>query len=251
MTDESSELRQEEALSRRERDQKRRENGILGAALRLILDEGFSTFSMDRLAEATGYSRAALYNYFPCKEEVVIALAIEAAKRRVELGRLVSMFDARPRERFVAINEACVILYPEFFNMEMVAYAGAFRDRTSRERQLELAQLDMMLYENAIEIVNDAVECGDLELPPSMAPGELVFTLWIVVVGMFGAKITAEPLERLGIHDLVASLRRTGRILMDGFGWRPLSGEWDYRETMRRIYSELFTPVVIDRIKRF
>jgi hypothetical protein len=38
---------------------------------------------------------------------------------------------------------------------------------------------------------------------------------------------------------------------MDGFGWRPLSSEWDYRSTMRRIHEELFPPVLIDRIKRF
>jgi AcrR family transcriptional regulator len=206
---------------------------------------------MERLAEATGYSRAAIYNYFPCKEEVVIALAIEATRRRIELCRLGSAFDARPRERFAALAEACVILYPEFLSVEMLAYASAFRDRTSDARQLELAELDMVLYENAIEVVRDAIGCGDLELPSFMTPAELVFSLWMVVVGMFGATSTAEPLEQLGIHDLVSLVRRTGRTLMDGFGWRPLSNEWDYRATMRRIYRELFTPVLIDRLRRF
>jgi AcrR family transcriptional regulator len=238
-------------LPRREREQRRRERDILLAALRLTVGEGFSGFSMDRLAEAIGYSRTALYNYFPCKEEVVIALAIEAARRRLELTSLVRSFEARPRERMVAAAEANVILYPEFFNIELVAYARTVRERTSPERRAELEDLVMLLYEVGIEIVREAVDCGDLRLPTSMTPERITFSLWIVLVGIFGATSTSEPLERLGIDDLIGLSRQTGRTLMDGFGWRPLPDEWDYRETMRRIYSELFTPVVIDRIKRF
>lgn len=28
--------------------------------------------------------------------------------------------------------------------------------------------------------------------------------------------------------------------LLDGFGWRPLSTEWDYAKTVERVRSELF-----------
>jgi AcrR family transcriptional regulator len=241
----------DETLTRRERDQRRREQDILSGALRLILDEGFSTFSMERLAEAAGYSRAAIYYYFPCKEEVVIALAIEATRRRIELSRLVPGFDARPRERFVALGEASVVLYPDLFNMEMLAYTRAFRDRTSEERRRELGELEMAGYEIGAEVVRNAIECGDLELPEGMTPEEFVFGHWIMVAGILGAKGTMEPLAQLGIVDLNAPMRRFTRTMADGFGWRPLSDEWDYRATMRRIYTELFTPVVIDRIKRF
>jgi AcrR family transcriptional regulator len=240
-----------DASSRRELSVRQRTDNILSVALRLVLSEGFSSFSMERLAEATGYSRAALYKYFPCKEEVAMALAIESTKRRIELDHLVAGFVAKPRERFAALNEACVILHPELLNLELLAYTRAFRDRTSPERQKELNDLEVLLYQIGIDIVQSAIDGGDLELPSSVSPRELVFSLWILVVGMLGETTAADPIEQLGIGDRVALLRRTGSMLMDAYGWKPLTSEWDYRQTMRRIYAELFTPVVIDRIKRF
>ena len=99
------ELENESKLSRRERDERPRLRNILSVALRLVLDTGFSEFSMRQLAEATDYSRAALYKYFPCKEEVVIALAIESLHRRAQLYRMVPDFDESTLER-VVVNRA-------------------------------------------------------------------------------------------------------------------------------------------------
>ena len=35
-------------------------------------------------------------------------------------------------------------------------------------------------------------------------------------------------------------LRDNIHILLDGFGWKPLSIDWDYAETSRRIAKEIF-----------
>jgi len=40
--------------------------------------------------------------------------------------------------------------------------------------------------------------------------------------------------------------RMCGRGVLDAYGWRPLSTEWDYRETMRRIYREVYPSEVIE-----
>ena len=37
-------------------------------------------------------------------------------------------------------------------------------------------------------------------------------------------------------------MRRLGSAFLDGIAWRPLTAEWDYRETLHRIYTEVFPP---------
>jgi AcrR family transcriptional regulator len=238
-------------LSRHEREERRRVGDILAAALRLILEEGFGTFSMQRLGEACGYSRTALYSYFPCKEEVVIALAIESFTRRVELYRMIPGFNARPRERMVAMGEVSAIFYPDLFNVELLAYTKSFRERTSEARQAELHELEMEGYRIGADIVRDAVGCGDLELSAAMTAEKFLFGHSMLINGVFGAVGTVGLIDELGVGDPIEAMRWFGRRLLDGCGWRPLSDEWDYRQTMRRIYGEVFTPVMIDRLKHF
>jgi hypothetical protein len=37
----------------------------------------------------------------------------------------------------------------------------------------------------------------------------------------------------------VNALRRGANALLDGYGWRPLSNEWDYEVTRRRVTDEV------------
>src|ERR1700688_1015899 len=45
-------------------------DAIVEAAVRLFLQRGFGSVSMDELAEAAGVARRTLYNQFPGKEEI-------------------------------------------------------------------------------------------------------------------------------------------------------------------------------------
>ena len=40
-----------------------------------------------------------------------------------------------------------------------------------------------------------------------------------------------------------------GRIILDGIGWKPVSGEWDYAKTIKRFYRELFPELQSHRNK--
>ena len=30
------------------------------------------------------------------------------------------------------------------------------------------------------------------------------------------------------------------RLILDGFGWKPLSSEWDYKKSIKKITNEIF-----------
>ena len=214
-------------------------------AREVLQRDGVAGFSMERIAEEAGYSRTAVYHYFPAKEEVIMALAIETTELRLQLYERVKSFDARPRERMVALGEVTAILYPVHVVAEVVAYANAVRIKTSQARQQYLRSLDRRESAVAREVILEALECGDLSLQLGIRPHELRYALDTFGRGVFSSIATATPLEELDIPDPRVILRKLGSLFLDGLQWRPLTTEWDYGRTMRRIYSEVFPPAFL------
>src|SRR3954451_1001921 len=62
---------------RQERDREAVRRAILDAARELFVQEGFQHVSIRRVAEKIEYSPAAIYSYFPSKDDIFYALAEE------------------------------------------------------------------------------------------------------------------------------------------------------------------------------
>src|SRR6266849_11059661 len=62
---------------RRERDREAVRRAILDAARELFVSEGYGNVSIRKIAERIEYSPAALYGYFPSKDDIFFALAEE------------------------------------------------------------------------------------------------------------------------------------------------------------------------------
>src|SRR5712692_1300319 len=89
---------------RQERDREAVQRAILDAARDLFLAEGYQNVSIRKIAERIEYSPAAIYGYFPSKDDIFFALAEEgfrllgdatdaqAAERLAPLDRLRAMF---------------------------------------------------------------------------------------------------------------------------------------------------------------
>lgn len=234
------------AASQAERLRQQRGQRRLLHVLRVARDPlatfGLAGLSMSSIAEKAGYTRTALYRYFPSKEELVIALAIESVELRITLYDRIKTFDARPRERFVALGEVSAILYPRHILAEVIAFAKAVRNKTSVERQERLRELEHEDYLAVLEMGRQAVESGDLVLPPYLELEELLFGISALSRGVFDRVASPLPPVEIGNIDPRAVMRKVGSQLLDSLAWRPMSSEWDYRATMKRIYRELFPP---------
>src|SRR5712691_4365318 len=62
---------------RHERDREAIQRAILDAARELFVSEGYQNVSIRKIAERIEYSPAAIYGYFPCKDDIFFALAEE------------------------------------------------------------------------------------------------------------------------------------------------------------------------------
>ena len=65
-------------LTRKQREIQERTREILRVAKPILLAEGFQALTMDRVASRMEYAKGTIYGHFSNKEEIVLALALEA-----------------------------------------------------------------------------------------------------------------------------------------------------------------------------
>ena len=75
---------------RQEREREATGRAILDAARDLFVAEGYQNVSIRKIAERIEYSPAAIYSYFPSKDDIFLALAEEGFRM---------LFDSRRVER--------------------------------------------------------------------------------------------------------------------------------------------------------
>jgi AcrR family transcriptional regulator len=77
---------------------------LLQATTRVLVEEGYDAASTNRIARVAGVSVGSLYQYFPNKEALVLALAQQHAHKMVELlGRAAVELGQGPIEEAVAV----------------------------------------------------------------------------------------------------------------------------------------------------
>jgi AcrR family transcriptional regulator len=230
-------------LSRKQRELRQREDLILEATRDLLLDRGYHGLTMDRIAEAVEYSKGTIYQHFPCKEEVLTELGTRIFEKRLSMFARAVTFDGRPRERMVAIGEGVEIfvrLYPDDFRILQILKAEVITSKVSEVRLLKMEEVEYRVLEIMAGIVREAVVQGDLILPPDVAPEELPFALWSITDGAYGIILRGIPLYLKGIQEPFRSVMKACDVLGDGYGWRPLSTEWDYAAARRRMRASIF-----------
>jgi AcrR family transcriptional regulator len=222
---------------------KEREARILAVARRILVGQGFDALSMDAVADAVNWSKGTVYQHFKSKEDLLLALMLESVERKSELFQKAALFRGRPRERMQAIRVAIGLferLHPEHSASFALIQANASRSRVSAESCQRFQSRERTCHGIATGIVRDAIAAGDLTLPPGVEPHDVVFALWSMT---FGARFLASahvPIVAYEPADPEVVLRWNVRLLLDGMGWKPLSSEWDYDETQRRVLEEVF-----------
>lgn len=230
-------------LSRKEREKLEREAKILDLARGMLGTVGYHGLSMDRIASEMEYSKGTIYQHFPNKEEIILALANQALEQRLAMFEKASLSQTGSRQRMAAIGAAAeefVERYPHHFAVEQIIRSTSMWEKTSEERREFMSMCEQRCMQIVGGVVRDGIAQGDLSVPEGMKPEDLVFGLWAMHFGAFTIITSSESLDQIGIDEPVASLRKNQNLLLDGYGWRPLSYEFDYAATMDQVRQEVF-----------
>jgi AcrR family transcriptional regulator len=230
--------------NRREREFHQREEEFLELARRIITESGLVSFNMDRLAEATEYSKGTIYQHFGSKEDVLTALAVQSLNRRIAWFERASKFNGTSRERMYALNaaeEIFVKLQPLHFRCEMLIKMGDYSKRASAERRSDLEAIEDRCLSSVRGVVEQAVRNQELTLPAHRSIGDIVICFAAMHIGTFTILNNfPEILVNERVDHPLRALRDLIVVYMDGLGWRPLSAESDPEPSYRRILEEVF-----------
>lgn len=230
-------------LTRKQREIRDREGRILHVARQLMQDGGYLGLSMDAIASELEYSKGTIYNHFPCKEEIIIALAIGTMEKRTEMFQRAASKPGLPRERLTGVGVAAemfVKLYPEHFGVEQLIRSASIREKTSEKRRMAMHACEDRCMGIVAGVVRDAVSQGHLELRGDMTPEDLVFGLWSQTFGAYSIIATSDALPEHGVRDPYLCVRQNINMMLDGFGWSPLSTDYDFLSLFERLQTEVF-----------
>jgi AcrR family transcriptional regulator len=231
-------------LTRKQREIQERERLFLRIARKMLIEQGYAGLSMDRLAEATEYSKGTVYQHFQTKEDLVAALLIESNEQSLALFDKARRFQGRARERMLAMgfaHELFARLHPHHFRSEQIVRLANLEIRASAERRETLLKQDACCTDWCAEIVQAGIDEGDLILAPGQTVGEIVFAILAMAIGTYTTMLSYSHLiDADQVASPFESLRRNVHFLFDGYGWRPLRAKWDYAGTSQRILKEIF-----------
>ncbi len=216
---------------------------ILQHARRMLVENGYLGLNMESIASELEYSKGTIYNHFGCKEEIIIALAVETMQKRTDLFERASAYGGLPRERIAAVGVAAelfVKLYPSHFHVEQLIRSHSIWEKTSEKRRQIMRMCESRCMWIVAGIVRDAIAQGHLKLPETTCPEDLVFGLWSQTFGAFSIIATSGSLTELGIQDPFAAVRHSINMCLDGYGWQPLSTDYDYPRLFERLQHEVF-----------
>lgn len=230
-------------LSIKKQEIQQREGLVLKAARDILLERGYHGLTMARIATSVGCPKGTVYKHFPCKEEVILALATESVEVQRALVERAGTFHGRPRERMLAVGVATHLfaeLYADDSRIFQIVNGEAIFQKASEKSIGRLQRCGLRTVAVMQGIVRDGIAQGDLVLPLDHSAEDMIYNFWLLGEGGKAAPHTWLPPKELGIDFPFASLIKTASMLADGYGWRPLSSECDYEATIERVWLEVF-----------
>jgi AcrR family transcriptional regulator len=171
---------------RQQRDRDKVRRAILDAARELFVREGFANVTIRRIAERIEYSPGSIYTYFPSKDEILCALALEGydllAGRALPAGL----------EPLAAVRAVLRRIY-EFSKEQPEYFALMFFDRSIPRIAREHRHFARLLEhrKKLMSLLARCIESG--AFPPGLDP---IAAFRVASMGLFG----------------VAALRLAGRL---------------------------------------
>lgn len=234
--------------TRKKRELLQREELILNAAQTILHQQGYNHLTMDRVAETVDYSKGTIYNHFSSKEDLVCSLACRCMKNLIDIFERAYQYPGSTRERYSAIGIGYALYYQlrplDSQNIQTVRN-NAVREKVSEKKLTEILSLEQKISTIAQSIVQDAINCGDLDKKYQAQVSSIVFGCWSMHYGALLLDQSDLPLHELGFSPVVKMLWDNTNIYLDGYQWQPLSSTTD----TSKLFEEISTALFNDEIK--
>ena len=162
---------------RQERERETVARAILDAARELFVTHGYHEVSIRKIAERIEYSPAAIYSYFPSKDDIFFALAEEGFRLLFQYGGTPRPASDDPAEML----RAMFLRYYEFSKEHPEYFALMFLDRSVPRISRDWERFGFVsdMKHDMIARIQQAIDAGAC---PSDTPPQTVFRLLLTAV---------------------------------------------------------------------
>ncbi len=205
------------ALSKKEA----REDEILRVLGALFYERGFSNVRMSEVAEKSGISVGTLYSHFTCKEDLVLALAIQGFQLRLKETQAAVRHGGTPVERYIIAHLSgwrFTRNNPSHVEMEFLGMAPAIWKRASRRLRLEFSEVSREGAQFFGVLCSDVFE----EILSDSSPSEQQEFLagsFGLALGMDVASLSEFASQNQGAIDWEKCRRENFIRFLSGWGW--------------------------------
>lgn len=227
-------------------------------ARHVLIREGLSGFTMERLAEAAEVSRPTAYQYFGSREGALAATAAGTLVICTKLFEAAQRFEGEPRERAMALMMGFEILArfePE--HLETLEFLGMpwIKRALSEPARDMLDKLVTSFGTCLTGLMQQSISQGQLTLPTGYTLEAAVFHTLNFGHGIFFAiarRRTSFDLYRT-VHPWEVS-RRGLHLYWDGIGWSPQAGNSNmevlHERILRQCFPDYWLRIKTDELKR-
>jgi len=224
-----------------------RELELLEIARGLVEKECLTTLTIDKLVAASPYSKGTIYKHFISKEDMWMAICNTCVREMSELFCRALKFKGNSRERILAVFVSYLIwakLHPAQLFAVLSAHSPSVASLCSDDRNATHHEHETNLMGLMNEEIGKAIDEGDLELPEGMCFEQITFAMWSASWGAMALIMSKGHSKELTPMLLERESFTNAKLILDGFGWKPLSKDWDYSESIKRIANELYQPEI-------
>lgn len=240
-----------QTITRKQRELKEREMLILDTSQMLMHEYGYNFLTMDKIAEAVEYSKGTLYNHFASKEDIVGSLCCRSLNNLISIFQRAYDYQGSTRERYAAIGIGYSLynqLHPMDSHNVQTVKTNAVREKVSAEKLAELNSLEHEVTLITQRIVQEAIDCGDLNKKYQDHVKTIVFGCWSMHFGAVLLNQSDIPLNQLGFSPVVKMLWQNSNIYLDGYQWQPLSNTPNNNINNEVLFEKISTAVFADEI---
>lgn len=213
----------------------------------LVENSCIATLTIDKLVAKSRYSKGTIYKHFMGKEDLLMAICNSSIGEMQNMFTRALNFNGNSRERTLAVMVSYVIwakLNPSQLFILLSAHSPSVTACCSDARNENHMQQEAQLMALMNKEIEKAISSGDLTLPKNMCLEQVTFAMWSASWGAMALIMSKGDSVKLGPMVLERESFTNSRLLLDGFGWKPLSKDWDYNESIKKIAIEIFKPEI-------
>lgn len=137
----------------------RRRHEIFNAAVKLFAEKGFNETAMREIAEAAGIGKSTLYDYFPSKDEILIAYVVDEVGHSTAAAKEILALDLNAGEKVRRIlgRQMEYILANKLIYLRLSFEA----QRLSRESQQRIQAHRYAYQDMLVQLVEEGIRDGE------------------------------------------------------------------------------------------